>query len=191
MGRQGTHLLPAASPAPRLQHLGAKQGGPAASNHLGPCSTARSSASLAHCPRTLPRQALLLLWSTDSSSSPKPRSSLPAPPLAARGSCNFGERMHLRPTKKYQTAVWEGAANSTQSKLRCCSKVLALTSWINTMLLQPGGPRNASRALGFPRQALKPAGLPARSQLCAAAMLPGTGHRYCTATLPGACKAQR
>lgn len=52
------------------------------------------------------------------------------------------------------------------------------------MLLQPGGLRNESTTLGFPGKA--PSGLPARSELWAAAMPPGTpGHRHCPAMLPG------
>lgn len=125
--------------------------------------------------------------SADSSSNPKSRSCLSAPPLTAHGSCHFGERRHLRRTKKCHMAVWEGAAISTQTKPRCCSKALALTILNQHYTIATWGTEKCINSFGIPQassQSAAPAGLPARSKLCAAAVLPGAGHGHCTAMLP-------
>lgn len=124
--------------------------------------------------------------SPESSSCLKQRSCFSALPLTAHGFCHFGERRHLRHTKKCHMAVWEGTAISTQSKPRCCSKALALTILNQHYTIATWGIEKCINSFGIPHassQSAAPAGLPARSKFCAAAVLPGAGRRHCLQSL--------
>lgn len=97
------------------------------------------------------------------------------------GCCHFGEKRH---TKNCHMAAREAAAIFTLSKPRCCSVAQELTILNHHYAIATWGIEKGNPASGFPRKA--PAGLPARSELWAAAMPQETpGHRHCPAVLPG------